>query len=262
MREIPSSLNSKVVAEIDARLAGVAAEYDVTIPLAIESGSRAWGFPSPDSDYDCRFIYVRRPDAYLSLWQSRDVIDTPLDKVFDVNGWDVAKALKLLVKGNATVIEWLQSPIVYAGDEGFRTRMLALAAQVADPILLSRHYLHTGRNQWDDESPVPIKRSFYALRSAASLRWLRVRAGEGVPPMNLHELLGECEPPSGVVEASDALTALKAVTRELGVGEVPASIARFIREEFALAEQFDSASQEPPAERAALADEFFRSLLR
>lgn len=262
MRAIPSSLKAKVVAEIDARLASVAEEFDVTVLLAIESGSRAWGFPSPDSDYDCRFIYVRRPESYLSLWPVRDVIETPLDKVFDVNGWDVAKALQLLVKGNATVIEWLRSPIVYAGDELFRDGMLALATQVADPILLSRHYLHTGRNQWTDDGHAPIKRSFYALRSAASLRWLRVRPGEGVPPMNLQALLAECEPPPGVVEASSALTALKAVSREMGVGEVPASIARFVREEFALAEQFDDASPEPRAERAALADEFFRSLLR
>ncbi|MFE3443732.1 DNA polymerase beta superfamily protein [Nocardia sp. NPDC059180] len=86
--------------------------------LAIESGSRAWGFPSPDSDYDCRFLYVASLDTYLSPWRTRDVIETPLVGLLDVNGWDLGKALRLLVKGNAVLIEWLQSPIVYRGDRG------------------------------------------------------------------------------------------------------------------------------------------------
>lgn len=81
MRAIPPSLDAAVVAEIDARLKGVAAEHSVTIPWAIESGSRAWGFPSPDSDNDCRFIYVSQPERYLGLWPDRDVIETPLDTI-------------------------------------------------------------------------------------------------------------------------------------------------------------------------------------
>jgi hypothetical protein len=82
------------------------------MPLAIESGSRAWGFPSPDSDYDCRFIFVRPIEDYLSPWQRRDVIETPLEGDFDVNGWELGKAIRLLAKGNAVIIEWLMSPIV------------------------------------------------------------------------------------------------------------------------------------------------------
>jgi uncharacterized protein len=148
MRAIPPSLDPAVVAEIDARLASVATEHQVTIPWAIESGSRAWGFPSPDSDYDCRFIYVSPPERYLSLWPARDVIETPLDTVFDVNGWDLAKTLQLLVKGNATPVEWLRSPIVYSGDADFRDELLDVASQVVDPVLLQRHYLHVGHNQW------------------------------------------------------------------------------------------------------------------
>jgi len=104
MRSVPDSLDPTVVAEIDARLGSLG----VAIPWAIESGSRAWGFPSPDSDYDCRFIFVRSASDYLSLWPKRDVIETPLDEIFDVNGWDLIKAVRLLVQGNAVVAEWLQ----------------------------------------------------------------------------------------------------------------------------------------------------------
>jgi hypothetical protein len=101
-RAVPSSLDTTVVAEIDRRLSAASAEHGVRIPWAIESGSRAWGFPSPDSDYDCRFLFIRPREQYLSLWPARDVIETPLDNTYDVNGWDLAKTVKLVVKGNAT----------------------------------------------------------------------------------------------------------------------------------------------------------------
>ena len=107
MRAIRASLDVDVVAEIDRRLASVSRDHGVRIPWAIESGSRAWGFPSPDSDYDCRFIFVRPAEVYLGLWPARDVINTPLDAVFDVNGWDLAKAVRLVARGNATAIEWV-----------------------------------------------------------------------------------------------------------------------------------------------------------
>ena len=125
LRAIPAAMDSSVVAEIDLRLEGITREHRVKIPLAIESGSRAWGFPSPDSDYDCRFIFVQSVDSYLSLFPSRDVIETPLIGQFDVNGWDLAKAIRLLLKGNTVVIEWLTSPIIYTADEWFRKAVVS-----------------------------------------------------------------------------------------------------------------------------------------
>ena len=251
-----------VVAEIDARLAHTEIEHRVTVPWAIESGSRAWGFPSPDSDYDCRFIFVRGADDYLTLWPKRDVIETPLDKIFDVNGWDLAKAVRLVVKGNVVVTEWLRSPIIYSGSSAFRDGLLSLAAHVANPALIGRHYLHVGRDQWPGDGEVLLKRLFYALRPAASLRWLRVNSGQVTPPMDLPTLLAECDPPSAVVDETTELTALKAVTRELGVGSAPAAIARFIAEEFELATSlYEDAYFEPTLDVAAAADEYFRSAL-
>jgi predicted nucleotidyltransferase len=101
MPAIPESMDATTVGAIDRRLDVIETSERVTIPWAIESGSRAWDFPSPDSDYDCRFLYMRGLGDYLSPWPRRDVIETPLDKVFDVNGWDLAKALRLLVKATA-----------------------------------------------------------------------------------------------------------------------------------------------------------------
>lgn len=168
VRAISPSLDPRVVAEIDARLSAVAVEHDVRIHWTIESGSRAWGFPSPDSDDDCRFIFVRSPDRYLSLWPERDVIETPLDAVFDVNGWDLAKTVRLIAKGNATAIEWLRSPIIYSGDPDFRDRLLTLALAVAERASVGRHYRYVALQQ--RSSAPSLKRFFYVLRPAAALR--------------------------------------------------------------------------------------------
>jgi predicted nucleotidyltransferase len=98
-RTLPSSFDPAIVAAIDAEIGRVEREQQVALPLVIESGSRAWGFPSPDSDYDCRFIFVRREEAYLTLFPRRDVIEVPLSGDLDINGWDLAKALRLMLKG-------------------------------------------------------------------------------------------------------------------------------------------------------------------
>ena len=94
-------------------------QENVKIIMAIESGSRAWGFASPDSDYDVRFIYVRKEEDYLKLEKTRDVIEWKLDDVLDINGWDIKKALQLLHNSNPTVFEWCASPIIYWETEEF-----------------------------------------------------------------------------------------------------------------------------------------------
>ena len=86
---------------------------NIKILLAVESGSRAWGFASPDSDYDVRFVYIRSLEDYLRLDAIRDVIELPIDDVLDINGWDLQKTLRLLHKSNPTLFEWFSSPIVY-----------------------------------------------------------------------------------------------------------------------------------------------------
>ena len=102
-----------IVKEINDKLNEIEAKEGVRILHAIESGSRAWGFASPDSDYDVRFVYVRPQTDYVRLDEPRDVIEWQLDDVLDINGWDLKKALKMFAKGNATIFEWSNSPIVY-----------------------------------------------------------------------------------------------------------------------------------------------------
>ena len=99
--------------KIQEQLRRIEEAENIKILLAVESGSRAWGFASPDSDYDVRFVYIRRPEDYLRLDAVRDVIELPIDDVLDINGWDLQKTLRLLHKSNPTLFEWFSSPIVY-----------------------------------------------------------------------------------------------------------------------------------------------------
>jgi predicted nucleotidyltransferase len=174
MRSIPTDFDTAAVADIDAKLAAIEREERVAIPLAIESGSRAWGFASPDSDYDCRFIYVRAIGDYLSPWPERDVIEVPLEGDLDVNGWDIIKVIPLIVKGNAVVLEWLQSPVAYHVDPDFRAALLQFATEHTSRSSIILHHYHLGDRQRRTYFPagdaVPIKKLFYVLRPAASLR--------------------------------------------------------------------------------------------
>lgn len=112
-------IDPAVRAEIDTRLAVIEAEHDVRVLFACESGSRGWGFASPDSDYDVRFLYVHPLPWYLQVSAGREVIELPISGDLDMNGWELRKALGLLKKGNATLIEWLDSPVIYRADERF-----------------------------------------------------------------------------------------------------------------------------------------------
>jgi uncharacterized protein len=238
LRTLPADFDPLVVSQIDARLDSVRAT-PVTLCHVVESGSRAWGFPSPDSDYDCRFIYVRPVADYLTPWGRRDVIETPLDAVLDVNGWDLAKALRLMLKGNAVVLEWLTSPVIYETLPGFRDDLLSLAEQTANQLGLARHYFHLGTRQWQhtlsEGSEAKLKKLFYALRPAMALRWLARHPTQAVPPMHFPTLMAESDVPADVAALCSTLITQKAVTRELGTGPVPALIGAFIEAEFAAA---------------------------
>jgi predicted nucleotidyltransferase len=239
LRHIPEGFAPDVVRRIDGRLADIRAEHGVSIPWAVESGSRAWGFPSPDSDYDCRFVFVRPIDQHLTPWPRRDVIETPLDDVLDVNGWELGKALKLLLKGNSVIIEWLKSPVVYGGDPAFRDALLGFGERFADRQVIARHYLHMGQRQrrkhFTDHASVPQKKIFYALRPAAALRWLRLRPEAVIAPMHFPTLMRECDPPEALAALVEDLMARKAISHEMGTEALPPAIGAFIDQEFDLA---------------------------
>lgn len=266
LRHVLPDMDSSKVSQIDLMLEEAAANHGVLIPLAIESGSRAWGFPSPDSDYDCRFIYVRSTDEHLTPWSVRDVIELPIQDDLDVNGWDLGKAVRLLVKGNAVVLEWLMSPIMYRVDADFRAAFLDLAARVANRNAIAKHYLHLGRRQRQaylvGDTTVPQKKIFYALRPAAALRWLWAHPNETVAPMNFEALLAECDPPTRLLAEVEELLRRKKETRELGDAPISLTIMQFIDDEFERWGAVDlyTTTTVDEAARAAAAD-FYREMV-
>jgi predicted nucleotidyltransferase len=190
-----------------------------------------------------------------------------LNNDLDVNGWDLGKALKLMLKGNAVIIEWLTSPIIYGADPEFRDEFLGLAQRVANRDLVGRHYLHLGERQrrtyFGDGKDVPQKKIFYALRPAAALRWLRLHPEAAVAPMHFPTLLEECEPPQDVAEIVQELIAQKMVTRELGSAPLPSVIGAFIDSEFERARAlFERPAVTPSTSAREQADAFFRSSVR
>jgi predicted nucleotidyltransferase len=261
---LPDSFDAAIVAGIDARLATTERDEHVHIPIAIESGSRAWGFPSPDSDYDCRFVFVRRRDDYRSLWQPRDVIETPLDAIYDVAGWDLGKLIKLMIKGNAVAIEWLTSPIRYRFDQGIANRLLGLARDVTDRAAVRRHYYNLAKASWTpldrEKVDVPLKKLLYALRPVVALTWLDRHPGEVVAPMAFAQSLDAIDLAPALRAEIDALVERKLASAELGRGPIPPAIAALIDTALA-ANPPDAVDPVPPEERRRMADHVFLDLL-
>ncbi|WP_282608768.1 nucleotidyltransferase domain-containing protein [Pelagibius sp. Alg239-R121] len=250
--------------EIQRQLDQVELNYHVQILLAVESGSRAWGFPSPDSDYDVRFLYVHRPEWYLTIEPGRDVIELPIEDELDINGWDLKKALQLLIKPNPVLHEWLGSPIIYRSDQAFVSAMRSLADRTLHHTPARYHYLKLGEKQWNrfiaGKDDVSIKKYFYALRPALALRWLRHNPDQRVP-MSVPELRPGCGLPGEVSNFLDDLLERKRITRELGNGLRIPLLDDFITEEFDLARAPGQELFSPPQRLIDDANKIFQSFL-
>lgn len=163
--------------EILKRIRDAEAEHGVEVLYAVESGSRAWGFESPNSDYDVRFIYVHPKDWYISidLEEKRDVIEYEIVDEIDINGWDVRKALKLFRKSNPAFIEWLQSPIVYLERGSFAQKARDLTPEIYSIEKGIYHYRSMAKTNYRGylkSDRVPLKKYFYVLRPLLSIMWL------------------------------------------------------------------------------------------
>ena len=208
----------------------VEAEYGVRILHAVESGSRSWGFASPDSDYDVRFVYVRPTWDYLRLDTPRDVIEWKLDEVLDINGWDLRKAMTLFVKGNATLFEWSYSPVVYrTTPEWERVRETALQYFSEKTAIL--HYYGTAKSTWAGHltgETVRYKKYFYALRPLLAAQY--IERFHRVPPVLFDELLQMDLDPTLRVAIDDLLERKRVTTEGEYRPQIPA-IRDFIQEE-------------------------------
>lgn len=226
-------MRTAVHEQILGRLEQAQEEHGVRILYACESGSRAWGFASPDSDYDVRFVYVRNRDWYLSfdVETRRDVIEYPIIDDIDCGGWDVRKALYLFTRTNGALLEWLHSPIVYLQHSRFAGDLRRLAPRAFNPIALCYHYSHMARGNAREYlfgDKVRLKKYFYVLRPLLAIRY--VEQGKGIPPVRF-EALVEAAAPEDLRASITALLELKRNTEELGLGDPIPQIGEFIESE-------------------------------
>lgn len=244
---------------IKEKLKEIEAKENVKIIMAVESGSRAWGFASPDSDYDVRFVYVRQLEDYLKLEKTRDVIEWQLDDVLDINGWDLKKALQLMHDSNPSIFEWCASPIVYSSSDMFE-ELKEIRKEYYSRKKSLYHYWHmASRNcqtylQGDE---VKIKKYFYVLRPLLAARWIVDKKTQ--PPMLFSELL-DSELPANLRGIVDNLLDMKQKMPEMGLAPKIKELDEFIEKELKLIKRAADDEEAIKSDWKEL-DEFFYRLV-
>lgn len=222
-------ISPAIRAEIISRLAVIESEHGVRVLYACESGSRGWGFASPDSDYDVRFLYVHPLAWYLQVNPARDVIELPISDVLDINGWELRKALGLLMKGNATLIEWLDSPVVYRADTAFFGAIRDAALDTHRPERSFHHYVHMARKNYREYlrgETVRLKKYLYVLRPLQAAVW--IEQGRGAAPMRFTDLVDAIVTDAGLRMAIEQLLVAKRAAMESEMGAPLPAINAFV----------------------------------
>jgi len=217
---------------IKTKLLTIEAAHKIKILYACESGSRAWQFPSTDSDYDVRFMYVRPYKYYLSVQERSYDLHFPITDESDIYGWDIRKVLQLMQKSNTTPFEWLQSPIVYKPNEEFQQALWQLSQHYFGRRSNIHHYLGIARGAMKDltqNGEIKIKKLFYVLRPLLAARWCWLQ--NKIAPMSIVPLMGQL--PASLQMEIDELIQVKATVTEGFVVTVSDSLQSFIKEEMA-----------------------------
>lgn len=228
--------------EIMRRLQRTEQTEGVRIVLAIESGSRAWGFDSPNSDFDVRFIYVQPSHWYLAvdLEERRDVIEYGITDDIDLNGWDIRKALRLFWKSNPAFVEWIQSPISYIESGGFASGARKLLPTVYSNESGMYHYRSMAKSNYRGylrAEMIPLKKYFYVLRPLLSVRW--IERYQTTAPIEFDKLLHLIEERPILIAAIQSLLVKKRAGPEMGLSEPIQCIHDFIEEELTRLEKMN-----------------------
>lgn len=227
-----NNVDMSIRQRVRKQLQEIEQQYDVKILYACESGSRGWGFASPDSDYDVRFLYIHRLEWYLQVDRQRDVIELPIDDVLDVSGWEWRKTLGLLKAGNPTLMEWLDSPIIYQQNDSALAELKAQVPYWFLPVRARWHYYSMARKNFRgylQGEKVRLKKYFYVLRPLLAVRW--IEAGKGIPPMRFAELLAQSDLEKSLHTEIEELLAIKQRSNEAEYGSRRMQIHSFIQAE-------------------------------
>ncbi|WP_412466355.1 DNA polymerase beta superfamily protein [Pedobacter sp. KLB.chiD] len=213
------------------KLAEIERSNEIKMLFACESGSRGWEFPSPDSDFDVRFIYVRPINHYLSVSDKDDQLGFPINDELDIYGWDLKKVLKLIRKSNTTPFEWLQSPIVYREQDHFRNELWTLCQSYFNKKTNINHYLgiaHSALETIINGNEIKIKKLFYVLRPLLSAKWCLEK--NAIAPMTIGPLLTLM--PEHLQLLVKDLIALKSNSAEAFIIKIEPDLLRYIDDEF------------------------------
>ncbi|WP_456274537.1 nucleotidyltransferase domain-containing protein [Bacillus sp. AK031] len=247
--------------EILAELQSIEKEYSVEILYAVQAGSRAWGFSSPESDHDIRFIYRHSLEWYLSLEENRDVIEKQPSSRMELSGWDLKKALKLFRKSNPSILEWLHTEEKLIADPSFCEKILPLQSKAFSPSSCYYHYLSMSKSnyhKWHNQGFQSVKLTLHLLRGILACRW--IRRNEAFPPVRFEDLLSHTVSDSAVKEAITSILELKKSGAAEWEGNQEHLLSFIEKEMMNLIDRKPSFQEEGMAIKKDL-DELFRSLI-
>ncbi len=256
-------IEREIIKSILERLTEIENENGVEILYAVESGSRAWGFESPDSDYDVRFIYRHKPEWYISVMPKRDVIEYPVSELLDFSGWDISKALFLLNKSNPVLFEWLNSPIVYRSNESALEQFRSASELYFSPKSCIYHYLHMAKGNFREylqKDLVRVKKYFYVLRPLCACMWIEKH--DEAPPMNFESLLQGLSLEAELLESIDKLLIQKRKGLESETADKITVINDFIEKKIDYFSEKASAFNAAEKPRTDKLDQLLRTLIR
>lgn len=253
------TIHEQILTDLDA----TEREEGVRILYACESGSRVWGYASPESDYDVFFMYIRQPEWYLTIdvEHRRDVLQRAPNDQIELNGWDVRKALKLLIKSNPPLLEWLQSPLIYRNLYGLVDELRPLLPEYCSPMACHRHYWYMARNNYREhlsEQMVLVKKYFHVLRPLLAVLW--TEEGRGLVPIAFQTLVDEMVPDAAVRQAIDDLLVRKQASQDTDQEPRDPVIRKFMKQHFRRLENTTPEYEKPQPDVERL-NHIFRALL-
>lgn len=256
------NMDKDIITLIQNRLKEVENEHNVEIIYAVESGSRAWGIESEDSDYDVRFIYKHSKDWYLSVLPKRDVIEYPIVGDLDYSGWDLKKALFLLNKSNPVLFEWFHSPVVYIKSAAHYKILETLSSRYFSPVSFTYHYLNMAKSNYKEylkHDDVRTKKYFYVLRPLLVCMWIE-KYNES-PPIEFEKLMSLIKSENSIYKQVEELLAWKKSGKEFGIGKRIDELNTFIEKKIQHFEIVSSNYSKQTKPDGEYLDTAFRELL-
>ena len=236
--------------EILKALKRVEAKENCKILFAAESGSRAWGFASPDSDYDIRVVYVKPESWYFDITEKKsDTFEAMLPGDLDISAWELRKSLQHVAKCNPSFYEWINSPIIYFADETFLNEIKNRLPVFFNPIRAAYHYLYLSENSWrtvNEQKQITYKKLFYALRGLFCALWSIQK--KTMPPTEFELLLRDDLIPKEILTLIPELKAQKELVNEKAKLTLPNHLYQFyLTQKIYIKQQIEAMHFEYPA---------------